>query len=100
MAVKRYRYKSAGIDTSTLPEEVPGTPTIVAGSPYAIFIDITIEEEFKGDLDEYMVTNKWTYLSEIPLADPAPPLQMNSPDGSPWDVGVDNAGNLVITPAT
>lgn len=98
MAVKRYRYKSAGVDMSTLPEEVPGTPTIVAGSPYSIFIDITIEEEFKGDLDDYMVTNKWTFEVEVALADPSPPLQMFSPNGSPWDVGVDDAGNLVITP--
>lgn len=104
MADKRYRYKSQPVDTDMLAQEVPGPPVVAAGTPCVLCIDFVIDEQYKGDLDVFMASQKYDYVAEIPLNDPAYlPLQMNAINsGALYDVTIDDSSGtpeLVITPA-
>lgn len=104
MAQKRYRYKSQIVDVAAMADQVTGPPTIVAGTPCVLCVDLLVDEAYKGDLDTFMAGQKYDYVGEIPLADPPYlALQMNAVNsGVLYDVVIDDSGGtpaIVITPA-
>jgi len=104
MAQKRYRYKSQIVDLVAMADQVTGPPTVAGGTPCVLAVDLVVDEQYKGDLDTFMAGQKYDYVAEIPLADPAYlALQMNAVNsGVLYNVVIDDSGGtpqIVITPA-
>jgi len=60
-----YRYYRSPLSNPAISEYVPGA--IVVGSNSAVsYQDVTADAGFKADLDEYMTSIGWTYLSTAP----------------------------------
>jgi len=104
MADKRYRYKSQTVDVTAMADQVTGPPTIVAGTPCVLCVDLVVDEQYKADLDTFMSGQKYEFVAEVPLTDPQfLALQMNAINsGVLYNVTIDDSGGppqIVITPA-
>lgn len=67
MAVKTFRYKWQSVDVPELNSQLPPScPVLTIDGPLpSSFMDITIDELGKVDLDELMLTNGWIFQSEV-----------------------------------
>jgi len=64
-----YRYQSVSINQTQLSAQVPGAPVIEANGP-AIYVDVTAPSGSKADLDEYMTSVSYEYVSTDPTTTP------------------------------
>lgn len=60
-----YRYKNKGVSLMLLQQAVPGTPTISGTAP-DMYSDITVDSQYKPDLDDYMASRGFDYDSQDP----------------------------------
>lgn len=65
MASHTYRYTNLGIDQGDLRNCVPGDPTVDMRIPDSV-VDVTVDDSSKPDLDAYMATIGFSYLSQDP----------------------------------
>lgn len=91
MARKQYMFRSASIAPGSIDDQVPGDPTRVAATPCILCCAYEIEEEFFGDLEEYMETQKWEFVGEVENAPPILPLLMAGSSGVMYDVTIDDS---------
>jgi hypothetical protein len=65
-----YRYQANSISQTQISEQVPGAPVIGSTGP-SIYVDVTVAAGSKPDLDEYMTSIGYSYVSQDPLTTPA-----------------------------
>lgn len=61
---KRYRYESLALNVLELQNNVPGMPT-VAVITVPITIDVTVDEQWKQDLDDYLTVKGWRFVGTL-----------------------------------
>lgn len=64
-----YRYQANSINPTQLSEQVPGAPVLGSTGP-SIYVDVTAPNGSKLDLDEFMTSVGYTYVSTDPLTTP------------------------------
>lgn len=65
-----YRYQANSISQAQLSSQVPGGPVLGSTGP-AIYVDVTAPSGSKADLDDYMSSVGYAYLSTDPATTPA-----------------------------
>jgi hypothetical protein len=75
MAIHIYRYKFNFVDATRLAKAVPNSPTLNASSPG--YVDISVDEAAKPDLDEAMALNGYSYVSTDPANTPTQALAVD-----------------------
>ena len=89
MATHTYRYKRS----SPVLTDVGRPVTVAATSPVESFIDLTCDDEAKGDLDEVMAAQCWEYVKQDPATKPAFVVLQEGTD-KPYALEVNATGNL------
>jgi len=95
VAVKIYRYQYGLLDVVTLQRDVGALVAISSQTPGPL-IDLSLEETFKGDLDEVMALGGWAFVGEVLPAALAAALVSPEPNVVRWAGGVTAAALVPI----
>ena len=92
MARKIYLFKTAAVDYGIMPEQVPGDPVKKSMTPCVLCYAWEIEEEYFGDLEQFLESQKWTFVKEMtdPVG-PMLPLVMAGDSGAMYDITIDDS---------
>jgi hypothetical protein len=90
------RYCSQHLPLSDYQQQIESV-TVVTDGGYLLFKDVTITNANDApDADAFMASLGWV-LSGVDPVNPIPDLILTSPDGSTWQLSVDNAGVFTVT---
>lgn len=82
-----YRYENRNVALNDMQRKVGGSPTISTYGPN-VYVDISATAPNKPDLDEYMVTMGYSYISQDPSDTPTEASAVTLPDASTSTAGL------------